>query len=236
MSDSSVSTTASRSLSRYSAARSAISSGIGPGSPSFAPSGLAYEHMCSTSTMPVSSCSAADRNVHRDALRRETVAQRLERPEEVGAFAVEHVHEDDACEIELVGQPPGARRPDLDAHHGRHRYECTLDDARGTAELTLEGRVTGDVDEIDLPVLPLGVLERHRDRKLPLVLVLVRVGDGRTRLDGPEAVDLARLEEERLDERRLSRPAVADDGDVADPCGLGHGRVLLLDAVSGREA
>ena len=57
MSASSVSTTASRSFSRYSAARSAISSGIGPGSPSLPPSGLAYEHMWRTSTMPVSSCS-----------------------------------------------------------------------------------------------------------------------------------------------------------------------------------
>ena len=52
----------------------------------------------------------ADRDVHGDALRRELVAQRLERAEEVGALAVEHVHEDDAREAELVGEPPRARR------------------------------------------------------------------------------------------------------------------------------
>ena len=34
-----------------------MSSGMGPGSPSLPPSGLVYAHMCSTSTIPVSSCS-----------------------------------------------------------------------------------------------------------------------------------------------------------------------------------
>jgi len=47
----------------------------------------------------------------------------------------------------------------------------------------------------------------------------------------------AGLEEERLDERRLSRPAVTDDADVADLGGLGHGRSVFLRAsTSGREA
>ena len=48
-------------------------------------------------------------------------------------------------------------------------------------------------------------------------------------LDGAEPVDRAGLEEHRLDQRRLSRPAVTDDGDVADLSGLGghRGRLLL---------
>ena len=79
-------------------------------------------------------------------------------------------------------------------------HERSLDDPGGAAQLALEARVAGDVDEVDLPLLPLGVLERHRDRELPLVLVLVRVGDRRPRLDRAEPVDRARLEEERLDE------------------------------------
>ena len=134
----------------------------------------------------------ADREVHRDAFRGELVSQRLERAEEVGALAVEHVHEDDAREAELVGELPGARRSDLDAHHGGDRHERPLDDARSAAQLALERRVARDVDEVDLPVLPVGVLERHRDRELTLVLVLVGVRDGRAGLDGAETVDLAR--------------------------------------------
>ena len=47
-------------------------------------------------------------------------------------------------------------------------------------------------------------------------------------LDRAEPVDLARLEEQRLDERRLARPAVADDGDVADLSGLEAWAARLL--------
>ena len=54
------------------------------------------------------------------------------------------------------------------------------------------------------------------------------VRDRRAGLDRAEPVHRARLEEERLDERRLPRPAVADDGDVADLGGLGHGLLVLL--------
>ncbi len=55
---SSVSTTESRSCSRYFATWSAISAGISPGADSLAPSGLVYAVMCSRSTIPPTSCSA----------------------------------------------------------------------------------------------------------------------------------------------------------------------------------
>src|SRR5215208_6289729 len=57
MSASSVSTTASRSFSRYSDATSASSGGISVAFSSRAPSALLYAHMCRRSTMPVTSCS-----------------------------------------------------------------------------------------------------------------------------------------------------------------------------------
>jgi hypothetical protein len=74
----------------------------------------------------------------------------------------------------------------LDAHDRGHRDEGSFDDPGGTAELTLERWIAGDVDEVHLPVLPLGVLERHRDGELTLVLVIGRVRDGRPRLDRPK--------------------------------------------------
>ena len=71
-----------------------------------------------------------------------------------------------------------------------------------------------------LRLLPVEVAERGRERHLPLLLVLVPVRDRRARLDRAEPVDRAGLEEQRLDERRLARAAMADDGDVADLPGL----------------
>ena len=49
---------------------------------------------------------------------------------------------------------PRPRRADLDAHHAGDDDEHPLDDARGGAELALEARVAGDVDQVELPVLP----------------------------------------------------------------------------------
>ena len=62
--------------------------------------------------------------------------------------------------------------------------------------------------------------ERRGERHPAPLLVLVPVGDRRAGLDGAEPVRRAGLEEHRLDERGLPRPAMADDGDVADLAGL----------------
>ena len=58
----------------------------------------------------------ADRQVDGDAARRELLLELAERAEEVGALAVEHVHEDDAREVarlRALPDAPGAapRRP-----------------------------------------------------------------------------------------------------------------------------
>ena len=110
--------------------------------------------MWRTSTIPVSSCSLP--------IGRCTATQRsescswscAERAEEVGALAVEHVHEEDAREPELVGALPDAARPDLDAHHAADDEERALDDAQRAARLALEARVARHVDQVQLALLP----------------------------------------------------------------------------------
>ena len=173
----------------------------------------------------------ADRDVHGDASRRELLLDLTERAEEVGPLTVEHVHDEEAREAEVLRELLHARGPDLEAHHAGDDDERALDDAERAARLTLERRVARAVDEVELPVLPARVGERQRDRQLALLLVLVRVGDGRAGLDRPEPVDLPCLVEQCLDEGRLARPAVPDDGDVADLPGLDrcHVRAFLLD-------
>ena len=152
---------------------------------------------------------AADRQVDGDAAVGELRAERLENPEEVGTLAIEHVHDDDAREIEIGGAVPHAARAHLDPHHAADDDERALDDAEG-------------VDEVDLAPLPVRVADRGGERHLPLVLLVVPVRDGRALLDRAEPVDGAGLEEDRLNERRLPGSAMADDGDVANLPGLDY--------------
>jgi hypothetical protein len=158
----------------------------------------------------------ADRDVHRDAFVGQLLAQSVEHAEEVGTLAVEHVDEDDAGEIRRFGACPVARRLHLDAHHRADDEEGAFDNAERGNRVALEAGVAGRVDQVDLASLPLEVADRRRQRHLPPLLVVVPVADRRARLDRAEPVRRPRLEQQRLDERRLARPAVSDDGDVAN--------------------
>ena len=179
---------------------------------------------------PLELVLGADRDVHGDAAGGELLLDLPERPEEVGALPVEHVHDQDAREAELLGELLHPRGADLEAHDARDDDQRALHDAERTARLALEGRVAGAVEQIHLPPLPLGVGERERDRELAVLLVLIGVGDRGAGVDRAEPVDLAGLEEERLEESRLARSPMTDDGDVADLAGLGccHLCALLL--------
>ena len=61
----------------------------------------------------------ADRDLGGDDVLAERGLQRLERPEEVGALAVEHVDEHQPRKIELGRALPEAGGVDLDSHHAR---------------------------------------------------------------------------------------------------------------------
>ena len=158
----------------------------------------------------------ADRQVDGDALVGKLLAHRAERPEEVGALAVEHVHEEDTRQAALICARPLTRRLDLDAHHGADGEERALHDAERGNRVSLEAGVPRRVDQVDLAFLPVDVADRRCERHLPLLLVLVPVADRGTRFDRPQPIGRARLEEHRLDERSLARAAMADDRDVAD--------------------
>ena len=171
-----------------------------------------------------------DRQMNGDTARRELVLDLRQRAVEVGALAVEHVHEQDARQPELVGEVLDARSAHLEPHDRVDDDQRSLHDAERAAGLALKARITRNVDEVDLAALPARVSERQRDRHLPLLLVLVPVGDRGAGVDRTQSIDLVGLIQQRLDEGRLARPAMADDGDVADLSGLdwGHGRPFLL--------
>ena len=166
---------------------------------------------------------APDGELDCDAALRELALELAERAEEVRPLAIEHVDEEHARQPELVGALPDPARPHLDTHHAAQDEERPLDDAERAARLTLEARIAGHVDEVQLAPLPVEVRERERDRHPPLLLVVVPVADRRAALNRPQAVQLAGLEEKRFDQGRLAGPTMADDGDVAELSGLESG-------------
>src|SRR3712207_9444237 len=65
----------------------------------------------------------ADRDLGGDDVPAEGGLQGLERAEEVGPLAVEHVHEDQPRDVELFRALPEALRIDLDARSEEHTSE-----------------------------------------------------------------------------------------------------------------
>ena len=165
----------------------------------------------------------ADRDLRRHHVRAEGGLERVQRAEEVGPLAVEHVHVDEPGDAQLGGPLPQPLGGDLDAHHAVDHEHGRLAHAQRAQGVGDEGRLAGRVDQIDLDVAPLEGGQRRGDRHPARLLVLVGVRDGRAVGDRAQPVDGARLEQERLVQRGLAAPAMTDERHVADPAGgMGH--------------
>ena len=170
----------------------------------------------------------ADRDLGGDDVLAEGGLQRLQGAEEVGALAIEHVHEDHAREVELGGALPQAGGVDLDAHHGVDDEDGRLAHAQGAERVGDEAGLAGGVEEVDLAVVPLERAQRRADRHLARLLVGVAVGGRGALGDRPEPVEHAGLVEQGLVQRGLAAAAVADQCHVADAIGAMHARTPLL--------
>ena len=114
-----------------------------------------------------------------DALGGELRLERLESPEEARPLTVEHVHEEDAGEAELVRALPDAARVHLHPHHAAQDDQRALDDAHRRDRVPLKARVARSVDQVDLAVLPVRMRHGGGQRHTALVLVVVPVGHRR---------------------------------------------------------
>ena len=106
---------------------------------------------------------AADRDVDGDATVGEQRAELLERAEEVGPLAVEHVHESEARQPELLGARPDPARLHLDAHHRACEHERALHHPQRRHRIAAEPGIAGGVDQVDLAFLPVEMADRGRE-------------------------------------------------------------------------
>ncbi len=173
-----------------------------------------------------------DRDLGRDHVGPEGLLERVERAEEVGPLAVEHVHEDEPREALLVRALPEPLGVDLDPHDRVDDDDRRVDDAQRAQGLGDEGLLAGRVDQVDLAVRVVERRHARADRHRALLLVFLEVGDRGAVVDLPQPVDDPGLEQERLAETGLPAPPMADQRDVADPVGglVPHGLQYMSSA------
>ena len=158
----------------------------------------------------------ADRQLERCHAGAELLLELVEGAGERRALAVELVDEDGARQPEVVGHAPRDLGLHLDAlDRGHHEHREVGGPQRG-GDVTHEVGVARRVDHVDLVarVLERGDRQRHRDP--PPCLLGVEVGGGGAVLHLAEPGDGPGREQEGLGEGGLPRPAVADQGHVAD--------------------
>ena len=163
----------------------------------------------------------ADRDLGGDDVGAEGGLERVERAEEVGSLAVEHVDEDQPRQALGVGPPPEALGMHLDPHHAVDDDHRRVGDAQGGDRVGDEARLARRVDQVDLAIGVLEAGQRGVDRERALLLVGLVVGDRRAVGDRAQPLHRPRLEQHRLVQARLAAAPVPYQGNIANPvCGL----------------
>ncbi len=213
---SSTSAAASTSLSRAAATSSAIAAGM---SSSRGPFLLvarkierAHADQIDEAGEPI---LGADRQLNRDRLGAEPLADLGHRRAEVGPGAVHLVDEADARDPELVGLPPDRLRLRLDARHAVEHHHRAVEHAQAALDLDGEVDVPGGVDQMDVVVVPGEAGGRGGDGDAALPLLGHPVHGRFTFVDLADLVDASRVEEKAFADRRLAGVDVRDDADVA---------------------
>ena len=88
-------------------------------------------------------------------MRPERALERLERPEEVGVLAVEHVDEHEPRQAELGRPRPQAHGLPLDADHRIDDEDRRLADAQRPKRVSDKARLTRSIEQVDAALHPL---------------------------------------------------------------------------------
>ena len=157
----------------------------------------------------------ADRQLDRERVGAEALADRADRHLEVGADAVHLVDEGDPRDAVLVGLAPDGLGLRLDAGDGVEDDDRAVEDAQRALDLDGEVDVARRVDDVDAVVLPVARGRGRGDRDAALLLLLHPVHDGGAVVDLADLVGAAGVEEDALGRRRLTGVDVGHDPDVA---------------------
>ena len=162
----------------------------------------------------------ADWHVQRHHAVAVRLAELLQYSIEVGVLAVEPADDDDARRFGRLKLRPHRLGADLDARGGVDEDDGGVRNAKPGVLVAGEVGKTRRVDEVDLDAVVGEGGQRHVDGDVPFLFLGVGVQNAGAVIDLAEAVRGPDRMEEGLDETRLSRSSVADDGHVSDLRGL----------------
>ena len=157
----------------------------------------------------------ADWQLHGHDAITEAHAQLLDDLTEVGVLAVHLIDEEGARQLGFLSIAPCLLRLDFDARRRRDHDEGAVGRRQGILDLADEVRIARRVDEIDLIVTPFAGGELQVDRHAAALFLRLTVEDTRMLFHAAEALDRARIEKAGIEQARLARLAMADDGNIA---------------------
>ena len=157
----------------------------------------------------------ADWQLHGHDTRAKAHAQLFDDLLEVGVLAVHLVDEERARQLRFLGIAPCLLRLDLDARRGRDHDEGTVRCRQRALDFADEVRIARRIDEIDLIVTPFAGGKLQVDRHAAALFLRLAVEHTRVLLHTAKALDSTRIEQAGIEQARLARLAMADDGNVA---------------------
>ncbi|MCY1292398.1 hypothetical protein D9M70_416230 [compost metagenome] len=161
---------------------------------------------------------AIGRQVERQHLLAEGLAQVGEQGRQVDPFGVDLVHHEDAAQPAFAGQghhPPGDQ---LDAALRIDHHQRGFHRGQGGDGLADEVGVAGGVDQVDLGAGMTAMCQRRAQGVSVVALQRVEVADRVATLQGAQAGDRAAAVQQGLDQAGLAAVALADQGHRADVC------------------
>ena len=160
--------------------------------------------------------AGADRQVYRDRLAAEPVADFVQRAEVIGPFAVHLVDQRDPRHVIFVGLTPDGFALCFDSLSGAEYHHAAVEHSQAPLDLGGEIDVARRVDQVDLDVFPGKVDRGGVDRDAPLLLLGVVIGDGCPLVHRSDAMAEAAEEEHPLGDGGFARVDMGDDADVAE--------------------
>ena len=135
-------------------------------------------------------------------------------------LAIHGVDEDGPRDGVLGGIGHGLLRADGQTRDRAHHDERRIHDAQGAHHLADEVEVAGNIDEIDLGILPFDRGDGGADGELALDFLGVVIRNGAAILNAAHAVNRTRGPQQRFGQRGLALAAVADNRNIANILGL----------------